>query len=84
MRLLDEAMAATLGGLGERLEVVVWSSCNMLAACSLVDDLRRAVQWCREADTFMDTYGCPFLQARCRAHYGRILVSSGRLGARRG
>ena len=77
MRLLDEAMAATLGGLGGRLEVVVWSSCNMLAACSLVDDLRRAVQWCREADTFMDTYGCPFLQARCRAHYGRILVSSG-------
>ena len=77
MRLLDEAMVATLGGLGERLEVVVWSSCNMLAACSLVDDFRRAVQWCREADTFMETYGCPFLQARCRAHYGRVLVSSG-------
>ena len=80
MRLLDEAMATTLGGLGPRLEVVVWSSCNMLAACSLVDDLRRAVQWCRAADTFMRTYGCPFLQARCRAHYGRVLVSSGDWG----
>ena len=77
MKLLDEAMATTLGGHGERLEVVVWSSCNMLAACSLVDDLRRAVQWCSAADTFMQTYGCPFLQARCRAHYGRVLVSSG-------
>ena len=77
MKLLDEAMATTLGGHGDRLEVVVWSSCNMLAACSLVDDLRRAVQWCSAADTFMQTYGCPFLQARCRAHYGRVLVSSG-------
>jgi len=77
MRLLDEAMAATLGGLGERLEVMVWSSCNMLAACSLVDDLQRAVQWCRAADAFMETYGCPFLQARCRAHYGQVLLSSG-------
>jgi len=77
MRLLDEAMAATLVGLGDRLEVVVWSSCNMLAACSLVDDLRRAIHWCRAADRFMETYGCPFLQARCRAHYGRVLVSSG-------
>ncbi|MFC5731400.1 MULTISPECIES: LuxR C-terminal-related transcriptional regulator [Nocardioides] len=80
MALLDEAMATTLGGYDGRLEVVVWSSCTMLAACSLVDDLRRATQWCRAAEEFTQTYGCPFLQARCRAHYGSVLVAAGRWG----
>ena len=78
MTMLDEAMAASLAEPRGMLEVVVWSSCNMLAACSLVDDLRRATQWCRAADRFMETYGCPFLQARCRAHYGTVLVATGR------
>ena len=80
MALLDEAMATTLGGYDGRLEVVVWSSCNMLAACSLVDDLLRAKQWCRVAEDFTQTYGCPFLQARCRAHYGSVLVAAGSWG----
>lgn len=78
MALLDEAMAATFAEPRGMLEVVVWASCDMLAACSLVDDLQRATQWCRAADRFMETYGCPFLQARCRAHYGRVLVAAGR------
>lgn len=76
--MLDEAMAATLAEPRGMLEVVVWSSCDMLAACSLLDDLQRATDWCRAADRFMETYGCPFLQARCRAHYGRLLVATGR------
>jgi ATP/maltotriose-dependent transcriptional regulator MalT len=80
MRLLDEAMATTLGAFDGRLEVVVWSSCNMLAACSLVDDLPRATQWCRVVEEFTQTYGCPFLHARCRAHYGSVLVAAGRWG----
>jgi len=80
MRLLDEAMATTLGAFDGRPEVVVWSSCNMLAACSLVDDLPRATQWCRVVEEFTQTYGCPFLQARCRAHYGSVLVAAGRWG----
>jgi DNA-binding CsgD family transcriptional regulator len=78
MAMLDEAMATTLAEPRGMLEVVVWASCDMLAACSLVDDLPRASQWCRAADRFMATYGCPFLQARCRAHYGRVLVAAGR------
>jgi DNA-binding CsgD family transcriptional regulator len=78
MGMLDEAMAATLAEPRGMLEVVVWASCDMLAACSLVDDLRRASEWSRAADQFIETYGCPFLQARCRAHYGRVLVAAGR------
>ena len=78
LKLLDEAMAGTLGGDFRRLETVVWTSCSMLAACRLVNDLRRATEWCAAADTFMETYGCPFLQARCRAHYGAVLLATGR------
>jgi ATP/maltotriose-dependent transcriptional regulator MalT len=78
MSMLDEALAAAFGQPRPMLEVAVWSGCDMLAACSMVDDLRRATQWCRVADRFTQTYGCPFLQARCRAHYGDVLVATGR------
>ena len=77
LRLVDEAMAGTLGGECQRLDTVVWASCSMLAACSLVGDHRRAAQWCGVADRFAEKYGSPFLQARCRSHYGRVLVALG-------
>jgi DNA-binding CsgD family transcriptional regulator len=78
LALLDEAMAGTLAGECARLDTVVWASCSMLSACSLVADHQRAAQWCAAADSFAVKYGCPFLHARCRAHYGRILVGTGR------
>ena len=78
MRMLDEALATAFGAPHRMLEVVVWSSCDMLAACSMANDLGRATQWCRVADRFTEKYGCPFLQARCRAHYGSVLVATGR------
>jgi ATP/maltotriose-dependent transcriptional regulator MalT len=75
--MLDEAMAATLGGDYERLDTVVFATCNMLAACHLVGDVDRATKWCRVAEDFMASYGCPFLYARCRTHYGGVLVATG-------
>jgi DNA-binding CsgD family transcriptional regulator len=78
LALLDEAMAGTLAGECTRLDTVVWASCSMLSACSLVADHKRAAQWCAAADSFAVKYGCPFLHARCRAHYGRILVGTGK------
>jgi ATP/maltotriose-dependent transcriptional regulator MalT len=77
LAMLDEAMAGTLGGEYQSLETVVFTSCSMLAACSLAGDLERAAQWCRVADEFMRDYGCPFLYARCRVHYGDVLVAKG-------
>jgi DNA-binding CsgD family transcriptional regulator len=77
LKLLDEAMAGTLGGEGQRLDTVVWASCSMLTACSLAGDQRRAAHWCGAADRFAEKYGCPFLQARCRSHYGALLVALG-------
>jgi DNA-binding NarL/FixJ family response regulator len=78
LALIDEAMAGTLGGERRRLDTVVTACCDMLVACDLAGDLRRATQWCQVADRFIDRYGCPFLYARCRTLYGGILVAKGR------
>jgi DNA-binding NarL/FixJ family response regulator len=76
--LIDEAMAGTLGGEHRQLLTVVTACCDMLVACDLAGDPRRAAQWCQVADHFIDRYGCPFLYARCRTLYGGILVAKGR------
>lgn len=75
--MLDEAMAGTLAGEYSRLDTVVYTTCNMLAACHHLGDLERASQWCRAADDFMRDYSCPFLFASCRAHYGGVLLAKG-------
>jgi DNA-binding NarL/FixJ family response regulator len=78
LALIDEAMAGTLGGEHRRLLTVVVASCDMLVACDLAGDLRRAAQWCQVADQFISRYGCPFLYARCRTLYGGVLMAKGR------
>jgi ATP/maltotriose-dependent transcriptional regulator MalT len=76
--LIDEAMAAALAGERGSLDTVVYAACDMLHACELASDLERAEQWCRVADDFVATYGCPFLYAECRLFYGSVLVAKGR------
>lgn len=76
--LIDEAIAAALAGEGSSLETVVFACCDMLNACELVNDIDRAAQWCRVADEFVGTYGCPFLYAECRIYYGSVLAAKGR------
>jgi ATP/maltotriose-dependent transcriptional regulator MalT len=76
--LLDEVVAAALGGERSTLDTVVYTCCEMLSACELADDLERAAQWCQVADDFVATYGCPFLYAECRIYYGSVLTAKGR------
>jgi ATP/maltotriose-dependent transcriptional regulator MalT len=76
--LLDESMAAVLAGERSTLDTVVYACCDMLHACELASDAERAAQWCQVADSFVDTYGCPFLYAECRIFYGSVLVANGR------
>ena len=76
--LIDEAVAAALGGEVGNLGTVVYACCDMLNACELASDAERAAQWCRVADEFIATYGCPFLYAECRILYGGVLVARGR------
>jgi DNA-binding NarL/FixJ family response regulator len=76
--LLDEAAAAALAGERSMLETVVYTCCDMLNACELADDLERAAQWCKVAEDFVSSYGCPFLYAECRIYYGSVLTATGR------
>ena len=76
--MIDEAMAAALGGERSSLDTVVYTCCDMLNACEVATDLERAAQWCEVADAFIEQYGCPFLYAECRTLYGGVLVASGR------
>ncbi|MGH9118348.1 MAG: helix-turn-helix transcriptional regulator [Acidimicrobiales bacterium] len=76
--LIDEAVAAALGGECSTLDTVVYTCCDMLNACELASDVERAGQWCQAADAFVTTYGCPFLYAECRITYGSVLTAKGR------
>src|SRR5918995_2142023 len=74
--LIDEAMAGALAGEGQ-LDSVVFVSCQMIHSCNRCADFQRVVQWVRAADRFMERYGCPFLNATCRANYGGVLYFTG-------
>jgi ATP/maltotriose-dependent transcriptional regulator MalT len=76
--LIDEAMAAVLGGERSSLDTVVYTCCDMLVACEVANDVERAAQWCRAADDFVKAYGCPFLHGECRICYGSVLAVKGR------
>jgi DNA-binding CsgD family transcriptional regulator len=77
MALLDEAMAGALGGeCGDPL-TAAHASCMTMLVCSSHFDIERATQWLQAMDRFIDRYGCPFLYAECRTHYGRVLFENG-------
>jgi DNA-binding CsgD family transcriptional regulator len=75
--LLDEVMAASVGGeCGDPL-TVAHAGCMTMLVCSSYFDIERATQWVQALDRFIDRFGCPFLYAECRAHYGRVLFENG-------
>jgi DNA-binding CsgD family transcriptional regulator len=76
--LLDEAMAASLGGECRQLRTVVYTSCNMISACSQVMGIERAAEWIHAGDEFARRYGSPHLYTTCRTYYGTILFETGR------
>lgn len=75
--LLDEAMAASLGGEGGSLNTVVYTSCHTLISCSRAAEFEHAAQWVRAIDDFSGRYGCPFLHTMCRTLYGAVLFATG-------
>ena len=77
VRLLDEAMAGALGGECEDLSAVVFASCNMMHSCTDCADFKRATEWVRASDRFLETHGCPYLYVGCRTRYGRVLFATG-------
>jgi hypothetical protein len=81
MSLLDEAMAAVVGGeAGDQL-TVAQMSCMTMVVCGCCFNLERATQWVQSLQGLIDRYGCPFLFAECRTYYGRVLFENGDWGA---
>lgn len=76
-RLLDEALAGALAGEGD-LDTVVYASCLLMQTCASCADISRLVEWNVALQPFIDRYGCPYLNATCRAHHGAALFGSGR------
>jgi DNA-binding CsgD family transcriptional regulator len=77
MSLLDEAMAAVIGGEAGDPLTVAQMSCMTMVVCGSCLDIERATQWVRSLQSFIDQYGCPFLYAECRAYYGRAVFENG-------
>jgi DNA-binding NarL/FixJ family response regulator len=76
--LLDEAMAGSLAGEVQRLETVVYTSCNMISCCGQIAEFQRAAQWIRAADGFTRRYGSLHLYTLCRTYYGCLLFLTGK------
>ena len=77
MALLDEAMAAALGGELSDPWQIGGACCSLLAACDLAGDLARAMQWCEEVVSFIERRRYIPLGAWCRSIYGGVLTATG-------
>jgi DNA-binding CsgD family transcriptional regulator len=77
VRMLDEAMAGSVGGEVTRPDPVVFTSCNTLQACTACADFPRALQWLQATDRFLQRFGSPYVRADCRIHYAAMLVATG-------
>jgi DNA-binding NarL/FixJ family response regulator len=78
LALLDEAMAGALGGGGDDVGTVIYTSCRTIECCAHAAEIKRAVQWIRAASDFNRRYGSAHIHATCRTHYGAVLVGLGR------
>jgi DNA-binding CsgD family transcriptional regulator len=63
---------------------VAQMSCMTMVVCGSCFDIERATQWVQSLERFIDRYGCPFLYAECRTHYGRVLFENGDWAAAEG
>jgi ATP/maltotriose-dependent transcriptional regulator MalT len=77
MSLLDESMAAAMGGELEDPWAIGATCCSMLFACERISDLRRAEEWCRVVTDFTERRRYVPLSALCRSVYAGVLISRG-------
>jgi hypothetical protein len=75
--LLDQAMAAALGGDRDELDTVVLVSCRTITACRRAADLKRAAQWISAAEGFQRRHGSTHLFTTCKTHRGAVLFATG-------
>lgn len=75
--LLDQAMAAALGGDREDLDTVVLVSCRTISACRRAADVKRAAQWIKAAENFQRRHGSTHLFTTCKTQHGAVLFATG-------
>jgi DNA-binding CsgD family transcriptional regulator len=78
MVLLDEALAAVVGGDVDDFMVIEEIFCQLFSACEHAQDVRRAEQWIRVGEQIAERRRLPAVSAYCRTHYGGILTAAGR------
>jgi DNA-binding CsgD family transcriptional regulator len=77
MALLDEAMAAALGGEASDALAICDTCCQTLVACDQIADLRRASEWCRVVVEFTERRRFTPVRAWCRAIFAGVLIATG-------
>jgi DNA-binding CsgD family transcriptional regulator len=77
MALLDETMAAAMGGELTDIWAIGATCCAVLFACERISDLERASQWCRVVIDYTERRRYVPLSALCRSLYAGVLISSG-------
>jgi DNA-binding NarL/FixJ family response regulator len=78
MELLDEAMAAAMGGEVKSFWAFSDVYCNTLLACDRAGDFERAEQWCRVVMEMCQRKDTKPLFPFCHVTYGAILTATGR------
>ena len=77
MALLDEAMAAAMGGEASDALAICDTCCQTLVACDQIADLRRASDWCRVVVEFTERRHYTPVYAWCRAIFAGVLTATG-------
>lgn len=80
MPLLDEAVAAALGGELSDLSIITNTCCYMLMACHRVRDYERAVQWAHRTMDHCRDWADRSTFSYCRSLGATILIWQGRWG----
>jgi DNA-binding CsgD family transcriptional regulator len=78
MRLIDEAVAATVSGVVADPWAAAEIYCTLFGACELVVDVRRAQAWLDAVDNYVERTGELPVFGICRMHYGGVLTAAGR------
>jgi DNA-binding CsgD family transcriptional regulator len=77
MALLDETMAAAMGGEVTDPWAIGSTCCSMMFACERLSDLPRATQWCQVVIDFTVRRRFVPFSPLCRSVYAAVLISRG-------
>jgi DNA-binding NarL/FixJ family response regulator len=78
MVMLDEALAAVMGGEVDDFITAQEIFCQLFGACEHAHDVVRADQWIRIGEAIAQRRRLPAVAAFCHTHYGAILTAAGR------